>query len=360
MSHTFARSLHSLERLSSSQQAPLLSPTATPAEIIDRSLALIGESMVTKEDLAEALEKQKQEVDQQFDKVDQQFNKVDQQFDKVDQRFEKVEQRLDTMDRRGEEDRRRGFNSLAVRGWERVHQLGTFDAAGELRTPEYFPDTVMRFWKLKSPRRGEKVHSVHHATILIRSTVNKLIYLVEFYGIEGHQHWETENDDADSINSSECDISISAAVRRNPEYALRALAGRLGLAYDRICRFMERLDEFEGKSIHVTGKREQVTAADLLRRGKKMRKSPQSGESDIPLSEAQGTVPREMFYKEKSTSESKRSEVSDKVRWDHTLPDRGVPDPESQGRQGSSPFEKTQELDPQFYKAMDSPSSQET
>ena len=133
--------------------------------------------------------------------------------------------------------------------------MGTFDAQGGIHTPERFPRTVKRFWCLKDPSQSKQSKNrISWILQLTVRTVNQLIDLLRFYGVEGYEEWGMdadsleENSDSDesaknSSRSSVLPISLEVAVRSHPIIAHRALAAQLGLTYDGIKGFMDRAQE---------------------------------------------------------------------------------------------------------------------
>ncbi|KAI9852626.1 MAG: hypothetical protein M1838_000074 [Thelocarpon superellum] len=342
MSKTFVRSSGILRQFPSVQ--PPLSTNASPLEYIDRSLAVIGENMVTKDHLEKTIAGV--------------TSTMDRRFGEVDRRFDEADRRFDTLVRRLEEDRRRSFNMLSIRGWDRIHAIGVFNEDGEYQLPKYFPDTVLRFWKLKMPKR-----------------IHKLVDLIKFYGIEGHEQWgavsdDGNNDSDDSDGLTTPNISVETAVRKHPEHSLRALAARLGLVYEKVSRFMAKVDEYyrEHDGPPVATKRapsergaEYGRASKIMRyggaaeqeqrqkgsessssAGPKQRPVPSSPSGDMPKRPGNARLPLEVLLRGgKSTPSSEHSVVvSERILWDHTLPVRYVPPPsdmgESQGSQGKS------------------------
>ncbi|KAH6675182.1 hypothetical protein B0J14DRAFT_637845 [Halenospora varia] len=103
--------------------------------------------------------------------------------------------------------------------------------------PAYFPATIKDFWDLQFPAQEENS-----------------IYLLQFYDIQGHQHWGQINharntDDSsscesgsqsDSDDSSPQDLSFKDAVRNYPDVAIDELGSRLGLVLEDIRGFFER------------------------------------------------------------------------------------------------------------------------
>ncbi len=76
--------------------------------------------------------------------------------------------------------------------------------------------------------------------------VPRLISLIQFYDIQGYEWWgleEMETDESDRGGPSRQPLSLEVAVHSYPDMGLEALAQRLGLKYQKIRDFMERVDE---------------------------------------------------------------------------------------------------------------------
>ena len=125
--------------------------------------------------------------------------------------------------------------------------------------------------------------------------MHRLIYLIQFYNIQGYEEWGMETDSLegnnDSDNSSErsskssrLPISLETAIQSHPEIAHRALAAQLGLVYDGIQRFMERAQDFSQAPVIRTkrgqGERGEQTSGDRRRRSFRM--SPEVTEVTSP------------------------------------------------------------------------------
>src|SRR5271154_5102310 len=244
-----------------------------PFEFIDGSLSLLGHLYATQDDHLRKEFKQQQDfinekfvleqyeagrrderidenlrkINQRLDRVDQRFEEVGQRFDRVEteldnfraevgQRFEEVEQRFDAQ---FSEMRVIMFNSLSHRPHDRIQPVTLFKDR-HLYKPdeESFPTTVKAFWKLQ-----------------LRENAYKRFHLLQFYSIEGYQHWNTETEDSDSDDASAESLTLEDAARHYPSKCLEALAARIGLNYDKICTEMNRLQE----------RRQQTTAQPLKR-----------------------------------------------------------------------------------------------
>jgi len=148
--------------------------------------------------------------------------------------------------------------------------------------------------------------------------VPRLISLIQFYDIQGYEWWgleEMETDESDRGGPSRQPLSLEVAVHSYPDMGLEALAQRLGLKYQKIRDFMERVDESKRNPMAAVAKREHVGLVGSERVGK-MAKS----EVGQPVGAVQGPVqtleriPIELVMKDRSTTESKESDVS-RVMW---------------------------------------------
>src|SRR5271154_701025 len=194
-----------------------------PFEFIDGSLSLLGHLYATQDDHLRKEFKQQQDfinekfvleqyeagrrderidenlrkinqrldrVDQRFEEVGQRFEEVGQRFEEVDKRFDRIEQRFDAQfsEMRAEfgEMRVIMFNSLSHRPHDRIQPVTLFkDRHIYKPDEESFPTTVKAFWKLQ-----------------LRENAYKRFHLLQFYSIEGYQHWNTETEDSDSDDAS--------------------------------------------------------------------------------------------------------------------------------------------------------------
>jgi hypothetical protein len=263
----------------------------TPFEFIDGSLSLLGQLYATQDDHLRKEFKQQQdfinekfeqqqyeagrrdervdekfgrvdrtlaEINQRFDRVDQRFEEIEQRFDRVDQRFEEIEQRFDRVDQRFEEVEQRFdaqfsemrvimFNSLSYRPHDRIQPVTLFKDRRLYKPDEKsFPTTVKAFWKLQQ-----------------RENAYKRFHLLQFYAIEGYQHWNTETDASDADADSDSDdataesLTLEDAARHYPSKCLEVLAARIGLHYDKICTEMKRLQEHRQRTTAQPVKRPQ-------------------------------------------------------------------------------------------------------
>ena len=130
-------------------------------------------------------------------------------------------------------------------------------------------------------------------TGLMKETVDQLVRLIRFYYIQGYKDWgrdadslegyrDSDNSSEESSQSSRLPISLEVAVRSNPETAHRVLGGgQLGLAYDKIQKFMGRAEEL--KQARVIGQKrglEEQASEDRKKRSFKM--SPEGTEVTSP------------------------------------------------------------------------------
>lgn len=86
--------------------------------------------------------------------------------------------------------------------------------------------------------------------------MNKLISLVRFYGISHHQLLASEIVDSDESDDNDGPIEVQTLeeiVLSHPKRAQEALAEKLGLKYEKIAIFMERVKAFRQEA--ATGKR---------------------------------------------------------------------------------------------------------
>jgi len=123
---------------------------------------------------------------------------------------------------------------------------------------------------------------------LTSEIVHCLVYLVRFYNIQGYEEWGRDTDslegDSDSDYSSESSvlpIPLETAVRSNPEFAHRALAAQLGLAYDEIQRFMERAKELSQAQVTERNKRRQEEQTSEGRRIRSFKRSPEEEGTEV-------------------------------------------------------------------------------
>lgn len=90
-------------------------------------------------------------MDGQFEQVNKKFEQVNRRFEMVDERFDRLEARFDQMEGRV-------HNSLVHSSWDEIHVVGSFNPlappGSRFRMPEYFPNRVVKFWRLKEPRNG--------------------------------------------------------------------------------------------------------------------------------------------------------------------------------------------------------------
>jgi len=89
-------------------------------------------------------EEQQTYMDGRFEQVNRRFELVDERFDRLEARFDQMEGRV--------------HNSLVHSSWDEIHPVGSFDPlappGSRFQMPEYFPNRVVKFWRLKEPRNG--------------------------------------------------------------------------------------------------------------------------------------------------------------------------------------------------------------
>lgn len=171
--HHFPSSLPVIQRIK--PDAQLEPHTAT--KYLDESLAILGGSLVTKDEfvasqkfqdrgICREFEQQRNYMDGRFEKIDDRFEqqrnymdgrfeKIDERFEKIDERFEKIDERFANVDRQFEEMRARQLNSMCTRAHDRVHPIAKIERSAQstyvFSMPRYFPGNVGKFWGLKSP-----------------------------------------------------------------------------------------------------------------------------------------------------------------------------------------------------------------
>ena len=293
MDYKFSHSLVVLRQLARDTARTPPSEEDSPFEYVDRSLTILGRTFeMHGERMRQEFLGQRDFIATQFreveKKMDGRFQEVEKKMDgrfqevekKMDGRFQEVDERFKIMDGRFEEldkkmrqrldhIQKASRNFLRTRGWEEIYRVGTFDAQGGIHTPEYFPSTVKRFWSLKDSSQSKQPED--NKTKMLRLTmyaVDRLIYLIRFYNIQGYEEWgmdadslegdiDSDESGEDSSKSSKLPIRLEVAVRSNPEIAHRALAAELGLTYDGIQRFMERAQELNQNQAKERNKRRQ-------------------------------------------------------------------------------------------------------
>ncbi len=331
MEYKFTHSVVVMGQLAKESSRTPPSEGNSPFEYIDRSLTILGrtsdvhsermreEFFSQREFIAHQIKEVEIKVDGRFNevekrsedaeekmrarfkeadkKMDGRFNEVDkkleEKMEKMDRRFNKVDKKLDEVDKKidGVDNKMRDYlnhmqkasrNFLRTRGWEEIYPVGSLDPHGGIQTPDYFPRNVRHFWRLKDPTQSKSsVANVAEILRLIRETVDRLVYLIRFYKIQGYEEWGRDADSlegySDSDDSSEgtsessrlpMPISLEEAVRSNPEIAHRALGAQLGLAYDEIQRFMERAKELsQGQVIGNKRGRDDQASEERKKRG---------------------------------------------------------------------------------------------
>ena len=161
--------------------------TGSGFEYIDSSLKILARSSVTKDELEarHALQEkalrgefqqqrrftdwqaqeqrvymdgQFEQVNKKFEQVNRRFEVVDERFEQVNRRFEMVDERFDRLEARFDQMEGRVHNSLVHSSWDEIHLVGSFNPlappGSRFRMPEYFPNRVVKFWRLKEPRNG--------------------------------------------------------------------------------------------------------------------------------------------------------------------------------------------------------------
>ena len=324
MEYEFTRSVVVMGQLAKESSRTPPSEGNSPFEYVDRSLTILGrtsdvhsermrqEFLSQREFIAnqikevdKKLEDAKDEMDGRFKEVDKKledvkeemdrrFNEVDKKLEdlkeKMDKKFENLEKKMDgRID--GVNNNMRDYlnhmqkasrNFLRTRGWEEIYPVGSLDSHGGIQTPDYFPRNIRHFWRLKNPTQSKSsVANVAETLRLIRETVDRLVYLIRFYKIQGYEEWGRDTDSlegySDSNDSSEgtskssrlpMPIPLEEAVRSNPEIAHRALGAQLGLAYDEIQRFMKRAKELsQGQVIGNKRGRDDQASEERKKRG---------------------------------------------------------------------------------------------
>lgn len=99
-----------------------------------------------------------EQVNKKFEQVNRRFEVVDERFEQVNRRFEMVDERFDRLEARFDQMEGRVHNSLVHSSWDEIHLVGSFNPlappGSRFRMPEYFPNRVVKFWRLKEPRNG--------------------------------------------------------------------------------------------------------------------------------------------------------------------------------------------------------------
>jgi len=128
-----------------------------------------------------------------------------------------------------------------------------------------------------------------------------LIYLVQFFDIHGYEHWGEgiydfddspdtgSNSTSDSDDSSQYTPSLKDAIRKHPIRAIEELAARLGIEFEKIREFYDKLAEHQQQPQQQAVKRQakevDVYVADLKRsRTLKLPFSPKDKNSFPPQS----------------------------------------------------------------------------
>lgn len=295
MEYKFTHSVVVMGQLAKESSRTPPSEGNSPFEYIDRSLTILGRtSDVHSERMREEFLSQREFIAHQIKeveiKVDGRFNEVEKRSEDTEEkmraRFNKVDKKIDGMDNKMRDYlnhmQKASRNFLRTRGWEEIYPMGSLAPHGGIQTPDYFPRNVRHFWRLKDATQSKSsVTNVAEILRLIRETVDRLVYLIRFYKIQGYEEWGRDADSlegySDSDDSSEgtsessrlpMPISLEEAVRSNPEIAHRALGAQLGLAYDEIQRFMERAKELsQGQVIGNKRGRDDQASEERKKRG---------------------------------------------------------------------------------------------
>ncbi len=302
MEYKFTHSVVVMGQLAKESSRTPPSEGNSPFEYIDRSLTILGRtSDVHSERMREEFLSQREFIAHQIKeveiKVDGRFNEVEKRSEDTEEkmraRLNKVDKKLDEVDKKidGMDNKMRDYlnhmqkasrNFLRTRGWEEIYPMGSLAPHGGIQTPDYFPRNVRHFWRLKDATQSKSsVTNVAEILRLIRETVDRLVYLIRFYKIQGYEEWGRDADSlegySDSDDSSEgtsessrlpMPISLEEAVRSNPEIAHRALGAQLGLAYDEIQRFIERAKELsQGQVIGNKRGRDDQASEERKKRG---------------------------------------------------------------------------------------------
>jgi len=279
MAYNFTRSRVVIRQLAQATARTPPSEEDPPFEYVDRSLTILGrtsdihsermrqEFLSQREFIATQIKEVENKMDGRFkdveNKMDGRFkeveNKMDGRFKEMDKKIDRVNENVEGVDKRMRDYlnliQNASRNILRTRGWEAISHVGSLDPHGGIHIPEYFPRTIRHFWRLKAPTQS-KLLAPNFTDILVFmiETVDRLIYLIRFYKIQGYEEWgrdtdslegysDSDDSSGDSSQSSRLPIPLEMAVRSNPEIAHRALGAQLGLAYDDIQRFMERAKE---------------------------------------------------------------------------------------------------------------------
>ena len=295
MEYKFTRSVVVMGQLAKESSRTPPSEGNSPFEYIDRSLTILGRTsdvyseQMRKEFLSqrEFIANQIKEVDKKLENTKEEVNKKFEDLEeKMDGRFKEVDKKIDSVNNNMRDYlshmQKATRNSLRTRGWEEIYPVGSLDSHGGIQTPDYFPRNVRHFWRLKDPTQSKSsVANVAEILRLTRETVDRLVYLIRFYKIQGYEEWGRDADSlegySNSNDSSEgtsessrlsMPIPLEEAVRSNPEIAHRALGAQLGLAYDEIQRFMERAKELsQGQVISNKRGRDDQAPEERKKRG---------------------------------------------------------------------------------------------
>ena len=306
MEYKFSRSVIVMGQLAKESSRTPPSEGNSPFEYVDRSLTILGRtSDVHSERMRQEFLSQREFIANQIKEVDKKLEDLEEKMEmkfedakeEMDGRFNEVDKKLEDLEKKmdgridGVNNNMRDYlnhmqkasrNFLRIRGWEEIYPVGSLDSHGGIQTPDYFPRNVRHFWRLKDPTQSKSsVANVAEILRLIREIVDRLVYLIRFYKIQGYEEWGRDVDSlegySDSNDSSEgtsessrlpMPIPLEEAVRSNPEIAHRALGAQLGLAYDEIQRFMERAKELsQGQVIGNKRGRDDRASEERKKRG---------------------------------------------------------------------------------------------
>lgn len=117
------------------------------------------------DDVDEKFDSQRKYMDGRFEVIDRRFEQVNNRFEKVDERFDRLEGRFDQMEGRF-------HNSMLGSAWEEIYPIGMFNPLAEpgnrFRMPKYFPNRVVKFWRLKRPRQRKSSVTTKRKSIIVR------------------------------------------------------------------------------------------------------------------------------------------------------------------------------------------------
>jgi hypothetical protein len=216
----------------------------------------------------------KEQVNREVGEVKEQVNReIGEVKEQMNREVGEVKVHLDRIEREtlGEMQARLGriekvrMNSTKVNPYDKVEKIGRYIHGVGYQEPTFFPKTARDFWKLKQiPKdkntRGKNstyLQANHIPLLLTRWIVQRLIYLVDFYGIDDYHHWgksysdrdvtdghsdsdEGHSDEGVSHSDSSLSMSLEEAVATYPSHAVEKLAAILGLVEDNFTEFRRR------------------------------------------------------------------------------------------------------------------------